>query len=520
MSRTPFARPHHLNPFVGTWRYRSFHNRPEQVESFDEIGLAQALLRLGGDAPDMLSGTLSFGDGADALRLNMSGTVQDTDPPTARLRATGVEGTVTAGWIYDYIGYLAPSWPFSALEGDSQRPAILGIFIRTVQHGPAQPPRPAGYSGSFVAVYVGAFGHDERNPPALAPIELPETVIAHLADRLHRMHHALWHALRNYWDIIDPDDQARIEALGWAPPRPATQYRKGLQSAPYVTNGSGEDFLFMHREMVVQYRALMAEAGQEPITWVVIPPPGAYRSPGNEIPPAWPISDVPILERRIAAVKSDEFYWSRMRWWDYEFKDPTYLATLTLGELGALLEFSVHNEMHMRWCALPRDPDTDEPLPTARPECNFDTKWDNPRYNNLYDFYSSHVNPIFWRLHGWIDDRIDDWYEAHERVHPGEVVRERRGAVEWFEPGRWVQVAHPWVWPAEFSDGGHGAHPHNGGGHDGNGHHVDPEERQRRIESMEEVIAILFGLEERERAEPGISLDEPRVSLELVFKVP
>ena len=24
------------------------------------------------------------------------------------------------------------------------------------------------------------------------------------------------------------------------------------------------------------------------------------------------------------------------------------------------------------------------------------------------------ANPVFWRLHGWIDDRINDWFAAHE----------------------------------------------------------------------------------------------------------
>jgi hypothetical protein len=503
----------HLNPFVGTWTYRSFHNKPEQVDSFDEIRFAQAKLTLWEEGPDQLSGYLEFGDDY----LTMSGTVQDTDPPTVRLRATGVEGTVTAGWIYDYIGYLAPSWPFPALEGDSQRPAIIGTLTRTVRH---EPDRPAGYSGSFVAVYVGPLWHSATAPPALTPYELPETVIAHFADRLHRLHHVAWHALRNSWENSDPidgipeDKRTRIEALGWKPVRPAIQWRPSgelwVQVRPHITNGSGEDFLYFHREMVVQYRALMAEAGAEVISWAAIPPPPGMRL-GNQVPPAWPISAAPILERRFAMVKSDEFYWSRMRWWDHEFKDPTYLATLTLGELGALVEFSVHNEMHYRWCALPRDPDTDEPLPTARPAREIGTKWDNPRYNSLMDFYSSHVNPIFWRLHGWIDDRIDDWYEAHERVHPGEVVRKRRGGVEWFEPGRWVQVADPWVWPAQFS----------GGGHDGNGHdHVDPEEWQRRIESLEQVLAILFERPPDLLGEPGVSLDEFEVSLDLAHKMP
>src|SRR5207302_187030 len=116
---------------------------------------------------------LSFGDAF----LVMTGTVERADPPTVRLRATGVEGTSTAGWIYDYVGYLTPSWP----EADAQRPAIVGTVIRTAPH---QPNRPAGESGSFAAA--------SRDRPA-APYRLPENVVTHFADRLHRLHHAVWH---------------------------------------------------------------------------------------------------------------------------------------------------------------------------------------------------------------------------------------------------------------------------------------------------------------------------------------
>lgn len=139
-----------------------------------------------------------------------------------------------------------------------------------------------------------------------------------------------------------------------------------------------------------------------------------YRLPGRSLKcPPW---------SGASRLQSDEFYWSRMRWWDQQFKDPTYLATLTLGELGALLECTVHNDMHMRWAAL----------------------------------------------------------------------RKRRGAVQWFEPGRWVQVAKPWVWPAQFPGGGHSAHSDHEDGHGSNGHDIDPDERLRRIASMEQMLAILY----------------------------
>src|SRR5690348_17642059 len=114
--------------------------------------------------------------------------------------------------------------------------------------------------------------------------------------------------------------------------------------------------------------------------------------------------------------------------------------------------------MHIRWSAAPRDPETNAWLPLGRPDPDISEKWDNPRYDWLGEFYSSHVNPVFWRLHGWIDDRIDDWYQAHEWKHPGEVCRTAKGGVDWFAIGRWVQVDAPWVWPRSLGgyQSGHG----------------------------------------------------------------
>ena len=38
----------------------------------------------------------------------------------------------------------------------------------------------------------------------------------------------------------------------------------------------------------------------------------------------------------------------------------------------------------------------------------------HPSYDYLADTYASHVNHIFWKLHGWIDERIRDWIKTHE----------------------------------------------------------------------------------------------------------
>nr|MDQ3829181.1 hypothetical protein [Candidatus Tectomicrobia bacterium] len=129
---------------------------------------------------------------------------------------------------------------------------------------------------------------------------------------------------------------------------------------------------------------------------------------------------------------------------------------------GNLLEFSVHGWMHMRWASVPRDPVSGKV--EVRDDYDVDTRWDDPKHDYLGDFHSSHVNPIFWKLHGWIDARIEDWFRAHDAVRPGAIKRATIRGVPWFaQDDTWVLKSNPFDWP-EIS-GGHG---HNHGGHGSN----------------------------------------------------
>jgi hypothetical protein len=82
------------------------------------------------------------------------------------------------------------------------------------------------------------------------------------------------------------------------------------------------------------------------------------------------------------------------------FLDPERLKSMTLDELGIAIEWSVHGWMHMRWSGAPHSD-------------SFSTSPDN---DWLFVPWSSHVNKVFWKLHGWIDKRIDDWAAATGQV--------------------------------------------------------------------------------------------------------
>lgn len=144
-----------INDFAGNWTYRSFENETEIDAAADDLLLATADLKLEKEgAGDPLAGLELYGEISGRIStgdsyLTVSGATNSDNPPAIRFRATGVEGTATAGWIYDYVGWLTPSWP----KGVGQRPAIVGTVIRTVAHpGAGGGVRPAGVTLSFVAV--------------------------------------------------------------------------------------------------------------------------------------------------------------------------------------------------------------------------------------------------------------------------------------------------------------------------------------------------------------------------------
>lgn len=304
-----------------------------------------------------------------------------------------------------------------------------------------------------------------------------------MASRYHRLHHCLFHYTRNSWVNFDAGQQAAIRALGWAPPRPSMESGNWERNRPNqslfwsTTNGSGEDFLYFHRWMITMVDALLKQAGVGPLeAWSgtdAIPQPGGGCSDEGvpEFTPMFANPDKPLsptligsLQQRVRDMKESGFFWNRLNWWQQDFRDRGSLRTTSLGELGSRLEGGVHNQMHIRWSAYPTNG-----YRLIRDESDFRTEWDEPGYDTLFDEYSSHVGPIFFRLHKWIDNRIEDWAEAQ-----GSNVQRYATphGFDWFR-GPAVQVAEPW-------NGAWGFEP------------VSPEEEARRIGIMEQVTRAMF----------------------------
>lgn len=441
----------------GAWTYRSFKNEPSDVPDMNSIlvGDGEITFEVYAETGEV-RGQMAFRSdppAANDARLSLFGSVQKGNPFSIHILDTGVPGTEAEGWLYEQVGYLVPTAP----GGIDQRPTLVGMLTRRVAHGDPKL-HPAGWVGTFIAVK-----RDVPEPRDVIPIE-PMT-LSMLANRKHRLHHAVWHAVRNSWPSLSDSKKQQIRKLGWGPGPETAERPAEVNRIPFVQNGSGEDFLFMHRQMIKMVRDMYKQMNLEPIrSWAMIPPPGAISAepdysikpvklppPGNPdgfaVMPNWAEPGMEDDARRQGALKSDFYYWSHLFPASQKFQDPGYLATLTLGALGALLEWTIHNDMHMRWTSEPVDPKTGEKVSSGRDALDLDPKWDDPKYDSLSEPYSSLANPIFWRLHGWIDDRIDDWFNAHQAVHSGEVKRRTIDGIDWFETGKWVLLEEPWSEP-------------------------------------------------------------------------
>ncbi|NVZ26524.1 PvdJ/PvdD/PvdP-like protein [Pseudomonas gingeri] len=291
-------------------------------------------------------------------------------------------------------------------------------------------------------------------PEARERIALGAPLLASLVSPEHRLFHQLWHATRDKWHTLSEDKRNGLRGIGWQPgPRDKERDARGPRKD---RNGSGIDFFFMHRHMLRaarQYQALPS--------WTRFPQPqpelerdraGFARyfdnHDGWSVPPTWLAEDDDDYSKWVGDIKSAETYHSNFQVWESQYGDPRYLSKLTLGQFGSELELGLHDWLHMRWASVARDPSNSAPVPMAREFMDFAPRWYEPENDFLGDPFSSHVNPVFWLFHGWIDDRIEDWFRAHERFHPGEVSRLEVNGVPWFAPGRWVEVDDPWLGPS------------------------------------------------------------------------
>jgi hypothetical protein len=133
---------------AGTWTYRSYLNDPALIGDDASKALnmifGEGTLRFSSSGGRNFKAVLDFGGGA---AMDLYGSMIEgagVSPQVMQITGTGREGTSTAKWVYQYLGYVVPDWA----EGVSQVPAIVGSVIRTIPHGSGQ----AGVVVSFIAI--------------------------------------------------------------------------------------------------------------------------------------------------------------------------------------------------------------------------------------------------------------------------------------------------------------------------------------------------------------------------------
>jgi len=212
--------------------------------------------------------------------------------------------------------------------------------------------------------------HKQPFPEARQRIGLNPSLLAWLISPEHRLFHQLWHATRDQWHKLSEEKRDALRGIGWQPgPRGKERDARGKLKD---RNGSGIDFFFMHRHMLGTARAM-----QDLPSWSAFPEPqpalerdrlGFLRyfdnHDGFALPPTWLAPDDGDYTQWVSDIKAAETYHSNFQVWESQYRDPRYLAKLTLGQLGSEMELGLHDWLHMRWASVPATPPTAPPCPS------------------------------------------------------------------------------------------------------------------------------------------------------------
>lgn len=233
--------------------------------------------------------------------------------------------------------------------------------------------------------------------------QIPQELLVEFANVHMRRFHYLWHAVRRRDVLSTLSNPGALGELCW---------KAAFEGQPT----SGLAFLQMHRLMVNHYRNRYYElVGEAPSHWGAIP--DSSTSAEWPLPADSPYGQAPDFQK----LKRE---WLALQ--NTRLREKSRLRRLTLDRYGSLLETGVHSWMHRHWAgAKPLDP------------------FGNDLQNDwLPGAYSSHVNPIFWQLHGWVDDCIGIWAECNE----------------WSAAQVGAQLAKGWIGPPEASTHMHHGH--------------------------------------------------------------
>jgi hypothetical protein len=146
---TPPQPPDHSNNINGdflngSWTYRSLLNDTAWQTDFDSLAFAAAIMQLKTSGTDSINGLLYWQQNP-TQGLAIKGTYSYSGNVTCfSLVGVGDSAMGTAGWQYNYQGYIVPKWK----EGVNQTDALVGSVVRAKPHSG----EPAGIVASIYMV--------------------------------------------------------------------------------------------------------------------------------------------------------------------------------------------------------------------------------------------------------------------------------------------------------------------------------------------------------------------------------
>lgn len=261
------------------------------------------------------------------------------------------------------------------------------------------------------------------------PTEAQQQVINSVfAVRDHRVRHSLWHAIRSGLSSNELGEVVNTYGAGWNETHPLCPPPENNANSPSDYNPVGEDFLFMHHQMVRTLRENLLARGIPCIApWTSIPDPKI----AENIPPG--VIQGPKTNAAFAMLVS----------WDKWIQNADNLRKISLSQLGWALEFTIHNNLHMRFAEdrppLPyraADPNNDGAQVPLDGNFPADWKFDEAGYNWLADPYGAAVNPRFWKIHGYVDHILEAWLQANGKARLAQDCGDDNSCYQW--RGTWV----------------------------------------------------------------------------------
>lgn len=234
---------------------------------------------------------------------------------------------------------------------------------------------------------------------------LLDDVVNMLSSKEHRDWHYYWHSIRRElsFDLNNlPPSIERLEGLvqlGWIELSETKNSYSKADFTDFIKNHSaggklaGEDFLYMHRQMIKMLQVEQGAKGKSCIApW--------HKIPNSLLDEEWPVPRAVYFSEQKKNIQYEQMELEAILFLAQNLQDESYLKTVSLNRLGIDIEDRIHGKLHILYAS-----------PFS--QCINSMEDNSIECSDLSHDRSSHVNKYFWKLHGFIDQLIGDWLKAN-----------------------------------------------------------------------------------------------------------